>query len=79
VSGNETKETFIAERPPQQALKVMFALSIADAVGWAPPSQATLVRGFEAQHFPALEMLIADPDGRELAVHAPLAPEGGAR
>jgi hypothetical protein len=30
------------------------------------------VRAFEPQHWNALEMLIGDPDGRELSVQAPL-------
>jgi hypothetical protein len=45
---------------------------VASAAEFEPPSAATVVRGFERQHFPALEMILADPDGRELSVHAPL-------
>jgi hypothetical protein len=63
---------FVAERPPQQALKVVLAIGAADAARFAPPRGATVVRGFEAQHFPALEMVIEDPDGREMSVLAPL-------
>jgi hypothetical protein len=67
---------FVAERPEGQALKVMIAIGVADAAQFTPPHAATLVRGFERQHFPALEMRIADPDGRELSVHAPLPGSG---
>jgi hypothetical protein len=63
---------FVAERPPHQALKVVLAIGVADAAQFAPPHAATVVRGFEPQHFPALEMVLADPDGRELSVLAPL-------
>jgi len=63
---------FVAERPPDQALKVVLALGVADAEQFEPPRAATVVRGFEPQHFPVLEMVLADPDGRELSVHAPL-------
>jgi hypothetical protein len=63
---------FVAERPATQALKVVFAIGVADAEGFTPPRAATVVRGFEPQHFPVLEMVLADPDGRELSVHAPL-------
>jgi hypothetical protein len=63
---------FVAERPPDQALKVVLAIGVADASRFEPPRAATVVRGFEPQHFPALEMVLADPDGRELSVHAPL-------
>ena len=63
---------FVAERPPHQALKVALAIGVADAAQFEPPHAATVVRGFEPQHFPVLEMVLADPDGRELSVHAPL-------
>jgi hypothetical protein len=63
---------FVAERPPHQALKVVLAIGVADAAGFEPPRAGTVVRGFEPQHFPSLEMVLADPDGRELSVHAPL-------
>ena len=50
----------------------MLAIGVADAAQFEPPRAATVVRGFEPQHFPVLEMVIADPDGREHSVHAPL-------
>jgi hypothetical protein len=36
------------------------------------PGRGTIVRPFEKQHWLALQMLLADPDGRQLAVDAPL-------
>lgn len=36
---------------------------------------ATVVQPFEKQHWPALQMLLTDPDGRPLAVEAPLPAE----
>jgi hypothetical protein len=63
---------FVAERPSHQALKVVLAIGVADAASFEPPRAATVVRAFAPQHFPALEMVLADPDGRELSVLAPL-------
>ena len=63
---------FVAERPPHQALQVVLAIGVADAARFEPPRAGTVVRGFEPQHFPALEMVLADPDGREISVLAPL-------
>jgi hypothetical protein len=67
---------FIAERPPQQQLKVQLAVGVKDARQFEPPRSAKVLRGFEEQHWPALEMVLGDPDGREISVHAPL-PEKG--
>ena len=63
---------FIAERPAHHALRVVPSVAVADAAQFTPPSAATVVSPFTPQHFPALEMMLADPDGRALAVHAPL-------
>jgi len=68
---------FIAERPAHQALKIMPALQVGDAATFEPPRAATVVRPFAPQHFPVLEMMLHDPDGREISIHAPL-PGGGA-
>jgi len=67
---------FIAERPAGQVLKIVPAIEVKDARGFAAPAAATVVHGFEPQHFPALAMLLHDPDGRDVSVHAPL-PGGG--
>jgi hypothetical protein len=63
---------FVAERSPGQALQVVLGVSGADAVAFTPPSAGTVIRPFEPQQFPALEMLLRDPDGRIIGVHAPL-------
>jgi hypothetical protein len=63
---------FVAERPPGQALRIMPAVAVKDAARFTPPASGTVLRAFERQHWPVLEMLLADPDGRELGVHAPL-------
>jgi hypothetical protein len=63
---------FVAERPRDQALQVVLAVGVRDAARFSPPSAGTVVRPFERQHWPALEMTLADPDGRPLSVHAPL-------
>lgn len=63
---------FVAERPAGHALKVTPMVAVTDAARFSPPGAATVLRPFTPQHFPALEMLLADPDGRELRVQAPL-------
>jgi hypothetical protein len=63
---------FVAERPRDHALQVVLGVAVADAVRFTPPRNATVVRPFEEQHWPALQMLLEDPDGRQLAVEAPL-------
>jgi hypothetical protein len=63
---------FIAERPSGQTLKVVPTVGVKDATRFRPPPAAKLVRAFEPQHWPVLEMLLEDPDGRELSVQTPL-------
>ena len=63
---------FVAERPPSQVLKVIPAVAVKDAATFSVPTAATVIHPFEPQHWPGLEMRLADPDGRELGVHAPL-------
>jgi hypothetical protein len=65
---------FIAERPPGQALKIVPAIAVKDAAEFKPPTSATVVHPFEKQHWPQLQMLLEDPDGREVGVNAPLPP-----
>jgi hypothetical protein len=65
---------FVAERPHNHQLQVVLGLAVVDAGQFAPPQSGTVVRPFEKQHWPALQMLLADPDGRQLAVEAPLSP-----
>jgi hypothetical protein len=63
---------FIAERPRDHALQVILGVAVADAATFTSPRGSKVVRPFEEQHWPALQMLLADPDGRQLAVEAPL-------
>ena len=63
---------FVAERPHNHTLQVVLGVAVVDAARFTPPRSATIVRPFEKQHWPALQMLLADPDGRPLAVEAPL-------
>jgi hypothetical protein len=65
---------FVAERPRDHALQVVLGVAVADAAQFTPPQSGSVVRPFERQHWPALQMLIADPDGRTIAVDAPLPP-----
>jgi hypothetical protein len=63
---------FVAERPHDHILQVVLGVSVADAAKFSPPGSGSVVRPFERQHWPALQMLLGDPDGRQLAVEAPL-------
>jgi hypothetical protein len=63
---------FIAERPLDHTLRLVPMIGIADASTFSVPSTGRVLRPFEPQHWPVLEMLLADPDGRELSVQAPL-------
>ncbi|CAB3884751.1 VOC family protein [Achromobacter ruhlandii] len=63
---------FVAERPRDQALQIVLGLAVPDAKQFAQPRGGKIVRPFEEQHWPALQMLLADPDGRPVAVEAPL-------
>lgn len=63
---------FVAERPEGHALQVIPAVAVSDAATFTPPAAGTVVRPFEPQHWQALEMRLADPDGRPIGVHAPL-------
>lgn len=65
---------FVAERPNGHELQVVLGIAVADATQFTPPSGGTVLQPFARQHWPALQMLLADPDGRPLAVEAPLPP-----
>jgi hypothetical protein len=69
---------FIAERPPDHALQVVLGLSVEAAEGFVPPTSGTVTQPFALQHWGALQMLVADPDGRVVAVEAPAPADGGA-
>jgi hypothetical protein len=63
---------FVAERPHDHPLQLVLGVAVANAAQFTPPRTGTVVRPFEKQHWPALQMLLGDPDGRQLAVEAPL-------
>jgi hypothetical protein len=66
---------FIAERPPGHVLEVVPGLSVESAAAFSPPASGTVKRPFIEEHWGALQMLVADPDGRTIAIEAPLAPK----
>jgi hypothetical protein len=68
---------FVAERAAGTPLKLQPMLGVDDAAKFTPPSAGEVVRPFEAQHWHVLEMLVTDPDGRELSVQAPLPKNAG--
>ena len=63
---------FVAERPADQPLQLQLALGVAEATRFVPPTAGRVLHPFEAQHWPVLQLMLADPDGREIAVNAPL-------
>ena len=50
----------------------MLGVAVADAARFTAPPTGMIVRPFEKQDRPALQMLLEDPDGRQLSVEAPL-------
>jgi hypothetical protein len=65
---------FIAERPgPEVETYPIFR--VADAAAFAPSRPLEYARAFEPMHWDVLEALVRDPDGRTVALQAPL-PEG---
>lgn len=67
---------FVVERPPQEALQVVLGVSVPSATGFEPPRAGTVTQPFEKQHWGPLQMLVADPDGRNVAIEAPAPTEG---
>lgn len=61
---------FINERPPSHVLQVVPGLSVEDAATFEPPTSGKVKRAFTREHWGALQMLLADPDGREISVEA---------
>ena len=64
---------FIAERPATQELQVQLSIGVDRATEFQPPAAGRVLRPFEREHWGVLGMLLGDPDGRTLAVHAPIA------
>jgi hypothetical protein len=63
---------FVAERPASQPLSVVPALSVGSATAFVPPKAGKVRRPFTMQHWGVRQMLLLDPDGRELGIEAPL-------
>lgn len=63
---------FVAERPQDHPLQLVLGVRVADAGHFTVPRGGNVLQPFEKQHWPALQMLVADPDGRPLSVEAPL-------
>ncbi len=66
---------FVAEQLDRELESFSPILSTADSATFTAPAGADVVHGFEPQHWGVVQMLVADPDGRHVAVEAPL-PEG---
>jgi len=62
---------FLAERPPEHELQVVLGLRVESAAEFKPPASGTVRQAFTKQHWGALQMLLADPDGRVLGIEAP--------
>jgi len=62
---------FIAERPRDHALQVVLSLRVRSAAAFKPPPAGKVKRRFARQHWGALQLLLADPDGRVLGIEAP--------
>ena len=64
---------FVAERAADQALQIVPGLSVENAAGWEPPKSGKVKRPFTEEHWGAQQLLLEDPDGREIAIAAPAA------
>jgi hypothetical protein len=67
---------FIAERPDGE-LETHPILTVADSLAFAPTRPPDYARPFEPQHWGVVEALLRDPDGRVVALQAPLPPGAG--
>lgn len=70
---------FIAERPVGQPLRVVPSLRVEDPAAFAPPASGAVKQPFVREHWGVLQMLLSDPDGRDVAIEAPLDKKGAAR
>ena len=67
---------FIAEVPEHAPTGLTPFVGVDAAEQFQPPSAARVERAFADQHWGVSEMLLRDPDGRQISVQAPLAPKG---
>ncbi len=65
---------FIAERPGPE-LETYPIFRVADAATFAPARPPEYAQPFEPMHWGVVQALVRDPDGRTVALHAPL-PDG---
>lgn len=65
---------FVAERAREDPISIQPAVAVDDAASFEPPGSATVVQPFTAEHWGIQQMVLADPDGRLMGVHAPLGP-----
>jgi len=63
---------FVAERAADQPLRVVPGLSVERAAGWEPPTSGKVKQPFVEEHWGVLQLILEDPDGREVAIEAPL-------
>jgi hypothetical protein len=63
---------FVAERPAAQELLRYPILGVEDSTAFEPPAAATVTRPFEPQHWNVVEAMLADPDGRDISLQAPI-------
>ena len=66
---------FVAERPESHPLQTHPIVRVPDSTAFEPPPSAPVDQPFTAQHWEVVEMLVRDPDGRQVSLQAPL-PEG---
>lgn len=64
---------FIVECAADHALRVVPGLSVETAANFEPPRSGKVKKPFTEEHWGALQLLLEDPDGREIAIEAPLA------
>ena len=66
---------YLIEQAETENLEIRPIVGIEDASTFTPPAAGTVQREFEPQHWEVSEMLLLDPDGREISVQGPL-PDG---
>ncbi len=65
---------FINQQNEDRELQTHPILGVADSIAFAPEPVPESVRPFTAQHWAVTEAIIADPDGRNVSLQAPLPP-----
>ena len=60
----------------KHALEIASGLRVESSAAFVPPTSGSVQRPFIEEHWGAMQMLLNDPDGREVAIEAPLAKKG---